>query len=202
MSRCTDTRAALLRPHQACRTISPPHTRRARAARPTWNAAPSTSPNSATTSQAWGSVGALRPDRCAHSSSTAPAGMSRQEATSRGVVWGASCFMATMLVPQKKKGEMSSNASSSDSGPAAGRGGAPAGWGFALGARLGSSRRRRQRRGTRREHRTGGSGGPKCGMRRAKGPTLCRPTHRATPTALPLLPPPALRSPAAGWGTL
>lgn len=31
--------------------------------------------------------------------------MSRQEARASCVVWGASCFMATMEVPQKKKGD-------------------------------------------------------------------------------------------------
>jgi hypothetical protein len=65
-----------------------------------------------------GSVGVLRPDWRAHSSSAAPAGMRRHEATSSGVVCGASCFMATIEVPQKKKGEMSSSTSSSEVGPA------------------------------------------------------------------------------------
>ena len=48
--------------------------------------------------------------------------MRRQEATSRGVVCGASCFIATMLVPQKKKGDTRSRRASREaSGPAGGR---------------------------------------------------------------------------------
>lgn len=63
-------------------------------------------------------MGALRPDQCAHASRAPPAGMRRQAATSSGVVCGASCFMATMEVPQKKKGEMSSKMSRAEEGPA------------------------------------------------------------------------------------
>ncbi len=68
---------------------------------------------------AMGSVGVCRPLCRAQRSSAAPAGMRRQAATSRGGVWGASCFMATMEVPQKKKGETSRAASrTASSGPA------------------------------------------------------------------------------------
>lgn len=69
--------------------------------------------------QAMGSVGVCRPLCRAQTSSAAPAGMRRQAATSSGVVCGASCFMATMEVPQKKKGDTSRAASSTaSSGPA------------------------------------------------------------------------------------
>ena len=72
-------------------------------------------------SQAMGCVGVLRPLAAAHTSSAAPAGTRRQAASSSGVVCGASCFMATMEVPQKKKGDTSSAASSAaPSRPAAG----------------------------------------------------------------------------------
>lgn len=72
---------------------------------------------------AMGSVGVCRPLCRAQTSSAAPAGIRRQEATSSGVVCGASCFMATMEVPQKKKGDTSRAASSNAASGPAGSGG-------------------------------------------------------------------------------
>lgn len=76
-----------------------------------------------------GSRGAWRPDAAAHASSAAPDGMRRHAATSSGVVCGASCFIATMEVPQKKKGDTSSSVSSTcASGPVRQRRGWVGGW--------------------------------------------------------------------------
>lgn len=75
----------------------------------TWKQAPSTRPNSPTASQPVAPVGSSGRLSChAQASSTPPAGSRRHAARAWGVVWGPKCFMATMLVPQKKKGEISS----------------------------------------------------------------------------------------------
>lgn len=52
------------------------------------------------------------PDDFAQRRRAAPAGIRRHAATNSGVVCGAISFIATMDVPQKKKGLMSSSVSS------------------------------------------------------------------------------------------
>lgn len=74
-------------------------------ARNPWKNAPSTRPKRATAIHPSRETGvAFLPAELAQKRSAMPAGMRRQEATRSGVVCGASCFMATMEVPQKKKG--------------------------------------------------------------------------------------------------
>lgn len=44
-------------------------------------------------------------DTCAHANNSIPAGIKRHDAKNKGVVCGPSCFIATIDVPQKKKGD-------------------------------------------------------------------------------------------------
>lgn len=52
--------------------------------------------------------GCFRPVRAAKPTSRAPAGMSRKAGTKKGPTRGSTSFMATIAVPQKKKGDTSS----------------------------------------------------------------------------------------------
>jgi hypothetical protein len=54
-------------------------------------------------------MGLRRSVRAATPKINSPAGTSRNPAKKKGVVWSRVPFMATMAVPQKKKGEISSS---------------------------------------------------------------------------------------------
>ena len=53
-------------------------------------------------------------DTCAHASNVIPAGIKRHDAKNKGVVCGPSCFIATIDVPQKKKGDTTRRVSNND----------------------------------------------------------------------------------------
>jgi hypothetical protein len=55
-------------------------------------------------------------DTCAHASNAIPAGIKRHDAKNKGVVCGPSCFIATIEVPQKKKGDTTRRVSNNDDG--------------------------------------------------------------------------------------
>ena len=86
----------------------------------TWKQAASMSPNAATASHASQPEGCFLPRAAAKATSSAPAGSRRSAATKKGPVRGMTPFMATMAVPQKKKGD-TRDAHSQSSFPAAAR---------------------------------------------------------------------------------
>ncbi|BAT11455.1 Os10g0493850, partial [Oryza sativa Japonica Group] len=73
----------------------------------TWKQAASTRPKAATATQAAQPEGCLLPRAAAKATSSAPAGRRRSAATKKGPVLGMTPFIATMAVPQKKKGDTS-----------------------------------------------------------------------------------------------
>mmetsp|Transcript_14976 Transcript_14976/g.26533 ORF Transcript_14976/g.26533 Transcript_14976/m.26533 type:complete len:212 (-) Transcript_14976:580-1215(-) len=108
--------AAITATDNGCESIitlpSPALVRCSPSARKPWKHAPSTIPKREMASHAIPPLGCLRPVELAHTKTIRPAGSSLHALTASGVVCKLSSFMETILVPQKKKGEMRSRKAS------------------------------------------------------------------------------------------